>query len=235
MSAFKRAHWYGQLFSLRWRLALVYSLLFCLFVILLSIFLYSSTSTLLLNSAKDAFPQRSRALRTLLIQEVCTGSTPQNLSSFLRDNMPVDVDTVYLLDKSGRVIASSNGSLLQQPFPAFTPAFFAKAHPNVAQTFQVSAGSHLSGNGLLLSLNAPANCMAPQRLPGYMALMTTYSSEQNTLNTILLMLDLTSVFMIVVGALIISFFTGIMFKPLRLVTRATRALAQGDLQQRVPL
>jgi len=232
----KSTHWYGPLLSLRWRLALVYSALFSLFVILLSIFLYSSTSNLLLNSAQVAFPQRARALRTLLVQEVCgTPSSSQDLGNFLQQNMPIDVDTAYLLDKSGKVVASSNGSLLHLPFPLLAPSFFASAPPNVAHPFNSNPPGNTSSNGLLLSLQAPTTCLAPQRLPSYIVLLTSYSSEQNTLSTILLMLDLTSVFMIVVGALIISFFTGIMFKPLDQVTRATRALAQGDLQQRVPL
>lgn len=234
MSVFRNARWYRSLLSLRWRLALVYSLLFCFFVILLSIFLYNSVSTLLLHSARDAFPPRARALRTLLIQEVCTRSGPQNLHNFLRENLPSDVDTVYLLDKNGTVIASNDNSLLKQPFPAFTPAFFAHALDNVSQTFENSAVNRTSGDGLLLSLSAPADCQAPQKLPAYMALLTTYSSEEHTLSTILLLLDLSSAFMIVIGALIIAFFTGILFKPLHLVTSATRALAAGDLQQRVP-
>jgi two-component system, OmpR family, sensor kinase len=86
-----------------------------------------------------------------------------------------------------------------------------------------------------LPVHAPANCLASQNLPDFLAVLTSYAAERDTLGNMLLMLGFTSVFMIVAGALIISFFTEIMFRPLKQVTRATRALAQGDLQQRVPL
>jgi two-component system OmpR family sensor kinase len=155
--------------------------------------------------------------------------------TFIRQNMPSDVDQVYLLDKNGKILSSSDGSLLNQAFPYFDAAFFASAPPNVASSFSGRAPNSSISNGLLLSLPAQGNCLSPQRLPAYMALITSYNDEQTTLRTILLMLGVTSAFMVGLGALIISFFTGIMFKPLHQVTRATRALAAGDLEQRVPL
>ncbi len=233
MSGIKSAPWYSPLFSLRWRLAVVYSALFGIFVILLSVFLYSSTSNLLLRSAQEAFPQRARALRTLLTQEVCTTSSTLSASALLRQNIPNDVDKIYLLDKSGKVIASSDGSLLNQPFPFANPSLLASPSDDAGQTFRTHTGGVVS-DGLLLGFQAPTNCLSPQHLPSYLALITSYTSEQNTLRTILLMLGITAAFMIVIGALIISFFTGIMFRPLHQVTEATIALAQGNLRQRVP-
>lgn len=231
----KNAPWYSPLFSLRWRLAVVYCALFGIFVILLSILLYSSTSSLLLRNAQTAFPPRARTLRTLLVQEVCNSKAPQSLSDFIQQNRPNDVDQVFLLDNSGKVLASSDGSLINHPFPYIASTYFASAPANVSRPFQSQAASDTADDGLLLSVRPTANCLSPQRLPGYLALLTSYSSEQDTLRTILLMLGLTSAFMVVLGALIISFFTGIMFKPLHQVIRATRGLARGDLQQRVPL
>ena len=236
MLAKQRAPWYGPLFSLRWRLAVVYSALFGIFVILLSILLYSATSNLLLQSAQMNFPIRARALRTLLVQEVCSTTSTQSLTTFIQQNVPIDVDQVYLLDISGKVIISSNGSQLNQPILSISPTYFTHAPTNVTYTFsgQTSPGS-LTNSGLLLSVQPPQICLSPQHLPAYIALLTSYGSEQNTLRTILLMLGLASTFMIILGALSISFFTGIMFKPLYQVTRATRALARGNLEQRVPL
>lgn len=234
MSGTKSAPWYSPLFSLRWRLAVVYSALFGIFVILLSVFLYSSTSNLLLRDAQAAFPQRARALRTLLTQEVCSTTSTQSASAFLQQNIPGDVDKIYLLDKRGKVITSSDGSLLNQPFPFANPSLLAGPPDNAMQTFKVHTPGGAVSDGLLLGLQAPANCLAPQQLPGYIVLLTSYASEQNTLRTILLMLGITAAFMIVIGALIISFFTGIMFRPLHQVTEATMALAQGNLRQRVP-
>jgi two-component system, OmpR family, sensor kinase len=235
VSATQNTPWYAPLLSLRWRLAVVYSALFGIFVVLLSILLYSSTSNLLLSNAQAAFPTRARALRTLLVQEVCSTATPQTPANFIQQNMPSDVDHVYLLDKSGKVLASNDGSLLKQPFPYFSATFFANAPNNVEKSFPGPALSNATSTGLLFSLQPSQNCLSPQHLPAYIALITSYNDEQNTLRTILLMLGVTSALMIGLGALIISFFTGIMFKPLRQVTRATRALARGDLEQRVPL
>jgi signal transduction histidine kinase len=231
----KNAPWYSLLVSLRWRLAIVYSILFAVFVSVLSIFLYSSISALLLQNARGAFPQHVQALRTLLTQEVCDTRSTQTLTSFVQQNKANDIDVIYLLDKDGKVSQSSDGSLLGQTFTDVNVHVFTITQDNVIQAFQGRVPDGKVGDGLLLSLHAPANCLAPQLLPGYVAVLTSYSSEQDTLQNILLMLGLSSAVMIVVGALIISFFTMIMFDPLKQVTRATGELAQGDLQQRVPL
>lgn len=235
MSAIQSAPWYSPLFSLRWRLAVVYCALFGIFVITLSILLYSSTSNLLLHNAEMAFPPRARALRTLLVQEICSTRTPQTPASFIQQNMPSDVDQVYLLDSNGKVTASTDGSLLNQSFPYIKQTFFSNTSPNVNYTFQSHKPGDTADDGLLLSVRPSADCLSPQYLPGYIAMLTSYSNEQDTLRTILLMLGITSAVMVVLGSLIISFFTGIMFKPLHQVIRATRALAHGNLQQRVPL
>jgi signal transduction histidine kinase len=235
VSATKSAPWYSSFLSLRWRLAVVYSVLFSLFVILLSIFLYSATSSLLLHNAQAALPQRARALRTQLIQDLCGTASPPSLASFLQQNTPGDIDVLYLLDNTGKVIDSSNGSLRNQPFPYINASFFASAPGNVVQSFQSHGQAGMTSDGLLLSLSAPPNCRAGNHPPGYLALLTSYANEQSTLRTILLMAGISAALMIVIGALIISFFTGIMFRPLQQVIRATRALARGDLQQRVPL
>jgi signal transduction histidine kinase len=235
VSASRSTPWYGPLLSLRWRLAVVYSALFGIFVVLLSVLLYSSTSNLLLKSSQEAFPTRARALRTLLIQEVCSTTAPVEAGSFLRQNLPIDVDQVFLLDKQGLVSASSDGSLLHQPFPYVNSAFFTTASANVNKTFTGPAHNNMLATGLLLSLTPTPGCVSPHMLPAYMALITTSADEQSTLNTILLTLGITSALMIVSGSLIISLFTGVMVKPLHQVTRATRELAQGNLEQRVPL
>ncbi|HEY0754369.1 MAG TPA: HAMP domain-containing sensor histidine kinase [Ktedonobacteraceae bacterium] len=235
MSATQSNPWYSPLLSLRWRLAVVYSALFGIFVILLSIFLYSSISNLLLYRAQQAFPLRAQALGTQLVQEVCTASSPQSLVSFIQHIPPSDVDQIYLLDHAGKVIASSSNSLLKQPFPYLNAAFFAHESNGTKTSFNGHNSGSTTSIGLLLPLQPSSGCLFPRILPAYIAFLTSYNDEQNTLRTILLMLGITSAFMIVLGALIISFFTAIMFKPLRQVTRATRALARGNLEQRVPL
>ncbi len=234
MSPTQKAPWYSPVLSLRWRLAVVYSALFGIFVILLSIFIYSSTSQLLLSNAKPAFLQHAQGLRTQLTQEICDTSPTPTFARFLQQNTTNNIDTIYLLDTNGKVLASSGGSLLNQPFSYVNATFFTGASTNLTHPFQMNRPDMQTLDGLLLSLHAPANCLVPQRLPHYMAVLTSYDNEEGILRNMLLMLGYISVFMIVAGALIISFFTGIMFKPLEQVTLTTRELARGDLQQRVP-
>ena len=205
------------------------SALFGIFVVLLSVLLYSSTSNLLLNSSQKAFPTRARTLRTLLIQEVCSSTTPEDPGAFLRQNLPIDVDQVFLLDKNGLVSTSSDGSLLHQPFPYVNSSFFTSGSTNQTKIFTGPSFNNMPSTGLLLPLTPTPDCASPHLLPAYIALLTTSADEQNTLNTILLMLGITSALMIGSGALMIALFTGVMVKPLHQVTRATRALAQGDL------
>lgn len=235
MSETKRPPWYSPLLSLRWRLAFVYSVLFTIFVAILSIFIYHSTSNLLLRNAQATFQQRAQELSTLLVEGVCNASLTPTLADFTRQHAVNDIGEIYLLDTHGKVLASSHGNLLHQPFPYPDPAFFTRPPTHGTRAFQKHAPGTGSSDGLLLPLRVPANCAAPQHLPSYMVVFTSYASEQTTLRNILFMLDITSVLMIVAGALIISFFTGVMFHPLKKVTQATQALARGDLQQRVPL
>lgn len=237
MSDTKRPPWYSPLLSLRWRLAFVYSVLFGIFVAILSVFIYYSSSNLLMHNAQANFSQRAQELRTLLIEEVCSGSSTPTLASFAQQNALNDIDEIYLLDIHGKVLASSHDKLLHQPFPYINLAFFSRPPTPTTriQTFQKHISDTEISDGQLLPLQAPAHCTIPQRLPGYMAVLTYYAGEQSTLRNILLMLDAASALMILAGALIISFFTGIMLSPLKKVTQATQALAQGDLQQRVPL
>lgn len=232
MPEIEDAAWYSPVLNLRWRLAVVYSVLFGIFVVALSIFIYYVASQSLLQHAQVAFPQRAQGLRTLLTQQVCDTSPAPTLARFVQENTGNDVGKIYLLDQSGKVLASSDGNLLNRHFSYANPAYFvgSPAPSNAAYPFEKPG----SGDGLLLPMQAPTNCLAPKGLPHYLAVLSSYEDEQNTLNSILLMLEVTAVLMIVAGALIISFFTGIMFNPLQQVTRATRALAQGDLQQRVP-
>lgn len=235
MSDTQNAPWYSPVFSLRWRLAVVYSVLFSVFVIILSTFIYSTASRLLLRNAQTSFPQHAQGLRTLLTQTICDTSPTLPLASFLQQNAGNDLDAIYLLDANGNVVASSNGDLLRQPFNYVDSTFIKSVSDNFIHPFQWNKSGTPTLDGLLLAVHAPVNCLAPQRLPSFLAVLTSYAAERDTLRNIVLMLGFTATFMIVAGALIISFFTKIMFRPLKQVTRATRALAQGNLRQRVPL
>ncbi len=109
------SRWLSSFFSLRWRLAFVYIILFTLFVIILSLFTYNSISTSLLYDGRLAFPQRVVQLRTQLVRDLCHNISLQDASNFIdQEEITDDVDAIYLVNSSGQVISSSNGTLLNQ-------------------------------------------------------------------------------------------------------------------------
>lgn len=229
------APWYHRFLSLRWRLAFVYIALFSIFVSVLSIFLYRSTADLLLNSGQMAFPQHVVEIRSQLLHDICDNNTLHQTNAILKQEPADDIDAIYLIDSSGRVTASNNSTLLNQPFPYIDHSFFSSPHPSVSKTFTGIERNGSSFNGLLVPLQAPPNCAVQNKLPPYLAIITSYSNERNTLRNILLLAGTASLLMIILGALVISLLTGVMLRPLQRVTRATQALAAGDLQQRVPI
>ena len=234
MSATKNAPWYSPVLSLRWRLTLVTTALFAIFVAILSIFLYSSISNSLLDNAQSSFRQHAQALAIQSVLEACNGASPQTMTMFIQQNSN-DIDEIYLLNRAGVVVISSTGDLLNRPLPSFAPSFFTNAPPQVTQAFKSQTANGKTGDGQLLSLQVPGRCAQLYDPPAYIALLTSYTSENDTLRNIALTLMLVSIVMICVSALILFLFTGIVLTPLKQVIRATRALAHGNLQQRVPL
>lgn len=234
MSGKQSVPWYGLAFSLRWRLALVHIVLLSAFLVILIIFFYNFTSTQITNYAQAAFQAHVQTLRSLLVHQICDIAPPPSLADFARQNTDADVAAIYLLDKNGKVLASSDGSLLHQALPTATPALLTKARSNVALP-QRLAGSKSFHDGLLYAFRTPATCKAPQSLPAYIGVLNSHANEQNSISTLVLPLGIASALMILLGAGTISFFTVVMFKPLQQVTRATQALAAGDLHQRVPI
>jgi two-component system OmpR family sensor kinase len=226
-------HWPGSFFSLRWRLTFVYIILFTLFVVFLSLFVYNSISSSLLHDGQLAFPQRVVQLRTQLVRDLCHSISLSDASNFIgQEEATDDIDNIYLLNSSGQVISSSKDSLLHQPFPYINQPFFSTWHPAAAQSFKGTTNT-TSFDGLLLSVQPSRTCPAKNQFQGYLAATTSYSTENATLRNLLLMIILAALVMIIVGAIIIFYLTGIMLDPLRQMIGATQAMAQGDLQRRV--
>lgn len=237
LSGKQSAPWYGLVFSLRWRLALVYIVLFSAFVLILSIFFYNFTATQITNYAQIAFQAHVQTLRSLLVHQVCDISPPQSLADFARQNMDSDIYAIYLLDNGGKVIASNDSNLVNKPFSSIGSPLLTNARSNMAlaQKLQNNSFAGSAHDGLLYAIRLPSTCKSPQNLPAYIGVLASHTNEQNSISALLLPLGITAALMIIVGALIISFFTVIMFKPLQEVTSATQALAGGNLHQRVPV
>ncbi len=233
MSGIQFTHWYSPLFTLRWRLALVFSALLVIFVSVLSLFLYDVTSDQLLSNTMTISRQHAFAMRSQWYTDACARSPQQTPQDFIQEHLDNDTTALYFLDKSGLVVASNQTNLINHLFPYASQPLLANAAHNtqVAQTFATDS----THQGLLLSLDLPASCLTQAHAPVYLAVLTSYANEQSTMNTLLLLLGLASTLVIIAGVLIISFVTAVMLRPLHEVTRATRALAQGDLHQRVPV
>ena len=229
------SRWFRPFFNLRWRLAFVYVALFGIFVTILCGLLYSSANALLYRDGKTAFPQRVSEMRTQFLHDLCQNEPLQTTDNFIvQQNTSNDIDVVYILNSSGQVISSSNRTLLKHQFPYIDPAFFTSFHPATNGPFQVPHPGGDSSDGLLLSLQTPTDCSSPP-FNGYLAAITSYSTEHTTLSNLLTMIGVIAAIMIILGASIIFFLTGYMLRPLRDMATASQAIANGDLQQRVRL
>lgn len=222
-----------SLFTLRWRLAIVYITLFTLFVIILSLFTYTSISSSLLHDGQLAFPQRAAQLRTQLVRDLCNDISLKNATNFIdQEEVTDDIDSIYLLNPLGQVISSSNGTQLNRSFSYIDPTFFSTWHPAASQSFH-GTSNNTSFDGLLVAVQPAATCPAHSQFQGYLAATTTYSIEHATLRNLLLLISIAALIMITVGAIIIGVLTGVMLHPLRQMIGATQAMAHGDMQRRV--
>ncbi|HZU67535.1 MAG TPA: HAMP domain-containing sensor histidine kinase [Ktedonobacteraceae bacterium] len=233
----QRNRWLHSFLTLRWRLATVYITLFALFAIILSLFTYNSISSSLLHDAQLAFPQRVVLLRTQLVRDLCNNVSLSNAANFLgQEETTDDLDSIYLLNASGKIIAGSNSgnaaAARGSTFQYIDASFFSTWHPTATQTF-TGANSDTSFDGLLLSVQPALSCPGKSQFQGYLAATTSYSIEHATLRILLLVIIITALVMIVLGAIIILLLTGVMLRPLRQMIGATQAMARGDMQRRV--
>ncbi|HLH61991.1 MAG TPA: HAMP domain-containing sensor histidine kinase [Ktedonobacteraceae bacterium] len=229
--------WLHSFLTLRWRLASVYITLFALFSVILSLFTYNSISSSLLHDAQLAFPQRVVLLRTQLVRDLCDNVSLSNASNFLgQEEATDDLDSIYLLSASGKIISSSGGGnvtpIRDSTFQYIDPAFFSTWHPAATQAFEGESSS-TSFDGLLLSVQPALSCPGKSQFQGYLAATTSYSMEHATLRNLLLVIIIAALVIIILGAIIILLLTGVMLRPLRQMIGATQAMARGNMQRRV--
>ena len=231
--------WIRPFSSLRWRLTLVYIILFVVFALLLSGFLYNVASNVLYDNGQAAFVQRVAHFRALVINDVyCNKAALTNTYEDIRQETSIDdIDAVYFINTQGRVVASSNGTLLNQQLPYISPSYFARSHiVTTPQVFHVgeSGGQTLAVG--LVSLQPPPGCpTVNSSFSGYIAATTSYQIEHNTLNSLLTVIGIVAFTLAALGALLVFLITGFMLKPLAQMRDATQAIALGDLKQRVRL
>jgi signal transduction histidine kinase len=233
--------WLRRFSSLRWRLAFVYIALFALFAFLISAFLYNTASSILYADGQAALVQHTARLRMLIINDVDCNKLP--LSSAFNDiKLDVgtgDIDAAYATNAQGRVIASSNGTLLNQLLPYISPTVFTSSQnvvtPQVLHLQQKGGGPM---DAALVSLGAPpaSGCTSVQRTAAdYLIVTTSYSAESSTLMRLLLLIGLVAGTLTLLGAVLVFVITSFMLKPLVHMRDAAQAIALGDLRQRTRL
>ena len=230
--------WLHPFSTLRWRMTLVYITLFAIFGLLLSAFLYNAASSVLYSNGRDAFIQRITHFRAQVVNDVYCLNVPlaNTYENIKQESDLDDIDAVYLVNNQGRVVASSNGTFINQRLPYIKSSFFAS--PHVVTTPQIthadaSAGPFDTG---LVSLQPPPDCQATGSVAaGYIVATTSYPVERNTLSSLLVLIGVVAFSLAALGALLVFIITGLMLKPLRQMRDATQAIALGDLHQRVRL
>ncbi len=230
--------WLRRFSSLRWRLALVYIALFALFAFLISLFLYNTASTILYADGQAALIQHTTQLKALLIDEVDCNRLP--LSSAFKDVKlgagTNDIDAIYATDAQGRVIASSNGTLLNRMLP-YIPASAFSAAQNIGtpQVFHLQQTTGGPRDAALVSLQLPSasRCASAASTPAaYLVVTASYAGESATLMRLLLLIGLVAGTLTLLGAMLVFIITDFMLKPLVHVRDAAQAIALGDLPQR---
>jgi signal transduction histidine kinase len=231
--------WLLPFFSLRWQLPLVFTALFVLLLLILSGFIYGSVATQLYNNGLTALPQRvlgSNGVREQLINDIyCQGLPPSTaLRSTEIINASNDIDAIYVVDSGGRVIVSSDGTLLHRAFP------YINAQVLSSSTGKSFATRDMNGEpiGIFLTRLMPprstTDC-SQSVVRGYLAVTTSYSAEHAILNSLFLMIVIAAIIITAAGAAAIFFFTNLLLSPLRHMRDAAQAIALGDLKQRVRL
>jgi two-component system OmpR family sensor kinase len=226
-------------FSLRWQLPLVFIALFILLLLILSGFIYGSVATQLYNNGLMALPQRvlgSDGVREQLINEIyCRGLPPSTaLRSAEMINASNDIDSIYVIDPGGRVIVSSDGTLLHRAFPYINDQVLSSF------TGKSFATRDMKGEPIGIFLTKlmpprPATGCSRSVVRGYLAVTTSYSTEHAILNSLLLILVIAAIVITGAGSVAIFFFTNLLLSPLRHMRDAAQAIALGDLKQRVRL
>jgi signal transduction histidine kinase len=232
------ASWLSSFLSLRWQISFVYTLLFILFVIILSVFLYNTTATVLYSNAQTIFQQRFPALKTQANLDIyCNHQTPQETIALLgQGNMANDIDTISIIDTHGTVVASSDHSLLKSRFSYLGPTYFNVVHSSNSKPFQLTTSDGDSGEGLLTPLTPPTRCHAPtSAFQGYLAATTSYASERTTLKYLTVTMVLASGIIIAIGMACMFFLIGFLLRPLRRMAQTAQAIALGDFSQRLRL
>jgi len=231
--------WLRPFFNLRWQLPLVFIALFVFLLLILSGFIYGSVATQLYNNGLTALPNRvlgSNGVREQLINDIyCRGLPPSTaLRSVEVINASNDIDAIYVVDPGGRVIVSSDGTLLHQAFPYIEEQLLSSSTGKSFATRDM--------NGELIGIfitrlmpPRPSTGCSQSVIRGYLAVTTAYSAEHAILNSLLLMMVIAAIVIIAAGSAAIFFFTNLLLSPLRHMRDAAQAIALGDLKQRLRL
>ena len=252
----------GQFHSLRWRLILVYAGLLAVLLLGLGLVLNLVIGRVLYSNELSAFQTEARAV---------VGTSQKSWDALVR-GQPADqcasavsyqegfqqaiadpllrfpgIESVYLLDRRGVVLASADGSGVGQAGPNVTLL-------RSAQLIARARGSQATGTGYLTDIAYTAQSgqagvdLLAVRYPttsfcvdsrgtevGVIEVITSFPRSRTVLGVVRLLLLGTFIAALLVGVLVGGPLIGRLLSPLTRMTRASQRIASGDLSYRVGL
>jgi signal transduction histidine kinase len=255
-----RARRSGWFHSLRWRLILVYAGLLAVILLGLGLVLNLVIGRVLYSNELTAFQTEARAV---------VGTSQQAWDTLVR-GQPADqcanavsfqegfqqaiatplmrfpgIENVYLLDKRGVVVASSDGSGVGDLGPNVTRLRSAQLIARVRSAQNTGTGyladvAYTAASGQLgvdlLAVRYPTTSFCSDSRGtdvGIVEVITSFPRSRTVLGIVRLLLLGTFVAALLVGILIGSPLIGRLLRPLTRISRASKRIASGDLSYRV--
>ena len=255
-----RARRSGWFHSLRWRLILVYAGLLAVILLGLGLVLNLVIGRVLYSNELTAFQTEARAV---------VGTSQQAWDTLVR-GQPADqcanavsyqegfqqaiadplmrfpgIENVYLLDKRGVVVASSNGSGVGELGPNVTRLRSAQLIARVRSAQNTGTGyladvAYTGQSGQLgvdlLAVRYPTTSFCSDSRGtdvGIVEVITSFPRSRTVLSIVQLLLLGTFIAALLVGILIGSPLIGRLLQPLTRISRASKRIASGDLSYRV--
>ena len=147
------------------------------------------------------------------------------------------VQSVYLLDRFGRVLApDTTSAVVGGPAPFISDALVTHAHDTgVATTMQTVGGQRVGIVVIPITYRSASLCISRGFAHGFVEVVTTFPHVDALLQSIHLVLSLVMVGVFALGVLIGGPLIARAFRPLNAMTLTARRISSGDLSQRTRL
>jgi two-component system, OmpR family, sensor kinase len=252
----------GQFSSMRWRLFFVYAGLLAVLLLVLGLVLNAVIGRVLYTNELSAFQTEARAVVDTnqtswdgLVRgqpaDQCAGavSYQEGFQQAIAGSLTrfAGIQSVYLLDRRGEVLASADGGGIGQNGPHAARVRVAQLLTRFGSAQQKSTGylgdvAYTARNGQvgidLLAVRYPTTsfCADPNGSElGVVEVITSFPRSRAVLAAVRLLMLGAFVAALLVGILVSGPLIGQLLRPLTEMTRASRRIARGELSYRVGL